>query len=485
MPSTRHTEDMTTPRVTFRDQARIATARVAHSDIPIPKDRRRDIRRPDGPSGVGFVGRFLRGGDVLGFLDDLVIDHPRLAHIRVLGEHLYVLTHPDTIVKVMHSHGRDTMKGRGLQTAKAILGNGLLTSEGEVHLRQRRLVQPAFHRDRLHGYAQQMVAAAVRRSDQWGDGDALDMSDAMGELTFDIVGRTLFGSDLRGDAADVGAALDEVLGGLGQRLILGPMILRVPTPGRRAALEASATLDAVVQRMIDQHRTNGDADDILGMLIAAQEDGAGMSDEQLRDEVMTLVLAGHETTAMTLSWTWLLLAQHSIQRQWLEEELDEILAGREPTFDDYARLPRTRAVVAESLRLYPPAWVMGRRLLTDIDLDGWLVPRGATALASPWITHRDPRWWPRARAFEPQRWLTAAGEFDEAAPGQPRGAWFSFGWGNRRCIGEAFAWMEATLVLATLAQRWRADLVPGRSITTTPAVTLRPEPGIPMTLHRR
>lgn len=472
-------------QVTVRDQARIATARVSHSDIPIPKDRRRGIPRPDGPSGIRFVRRFLRGGDVLGFLDDLAATYPRIAHIPLLGEHLYVLTHPDTIVEVMHSHGRDTMKGRGLQAAKAVLGNGLLTSEGEMHLRQRRLVQPAFHRDRLHGYALQMVTAAQRRSDQWLDGETLDMSDAMGELTFDIVGRTLFGSDLRGDAAEVGAALDEVLSGLGQRLILGPAILRVPTPGRRAALQASATLDAVVQRMIDQHRTDQDADDILGMLIAAQEDGTGMSDEQVRDEVMTLVLAGHETTAMTLSWTWLLLAQHPTQREWLEEELDTVLGGREPTFDDYAHLPRTRAVIAESLRLYPPAWVMGRRLLADIDLDGWLVPEGATTLASPWITHRDPRWWPRARAFEPARWLTAAGEFDETAPGQPRGAWFSFGWGNRRCIGEAFAWMEATLVLATLAQHWRADLVPGRAIKPTPAVTLRPEPGLPMTLHRR
>ena len=476
---------MESPLASVRDQARIATARVHHSDIPIPRDRRRDIPRPSGPSGTAFVGRFLRGGDVLGFLDDLAVEHPRLAHIRLLSEHLYVLTHPDTIVEVMHAHGRNTMKGRGLQAAKAVLGNGLLTSEGEVHLRQRRLVQPAFHRDRLPGYAQQMVAAAVRRSDQWREGDTLDMSDAMGELTFDIVGRTLFGSDLRGDAADVGAALDEVLGGLGQRLILGPAILRIPTPGRRAALEASATLDAVVQRMIDQHRTQGDDADILGMLIAAQEDGAGMSDEQVRDEVMTLVLAGHETTANTLSWTWLLLARHTRVREWLDEELDDVLAGREPAFDDYPRLHRTRAVIAESLRLYPPAWVMGRRLLDDVDLDGWLVPRGATTLASPWITHRDPRWWRQARTFHPGRWLTAAGEFDESAPGQPRGAWFSFGWGNRRCIGEAFAWMEATLVLATLTQRWQSDLVPGHAITPTPAVTLRPEPGIPMTLHRR
>lgn len=472
------------PPVSVREQARIAGARVAHTDVIPPKDRQ-DIPRPGGPSGASLVTRFLRGGDVLGFFDDLAIDHPRLAHLRLLGEHLYVLTHPETIVEVMHSHGRETMKGRGLQGAKAVLGNGLLTSEGEVHLRQRRLVQPAFHRERLRAYAADMVSAASRRADQWHGGQTLDMSDDMATLTFEIVGSTLFGADLRGDAAEVGAALDEVLGGLGQRLILGPAILRIPTKRRRAALEASARLDAIVQRMIDEHRAHGDDADMLGMLIAAQEDGEGMTDEQVRDEAMTLVLAGHETTAMTLSWTWLLLAQHPEQRRWLDEELDAVLSNREPTLDDYANLHRTRAVIAESLRLYPPAWIMGRRLLADVEVDEWLLPAGAITLASPWISHRDHRWWPRARAFDPTRWLTAEGEFDESAPGQPRGAWFPFGWGNRRCIGEAFAWMEATLVLATLAQRWHADLVPGQAITPTPAVTLRPEPGIPMVLHRR
>lgn len=471
-------------RPSVRKQARIAGARVAHSDIAPPRDRR-DVPRPDGPSGLTLISRFLRGRAVLAFFDDLAADHPRIAHLRILGEHLYVLTHPETIVEVMHAHGRETMKGRGLQGAKAILGNGLLTSEGEVHLRQRRLVQPAFHRDRLRAYADDMVTASSRRSAQWREGQTLDITEDMATLTFEIVGRTLFGADLRGDAAEVGAALDEVLGGLGQRLILGPAILRIPTPRRRAALQASARLDAVVQRMIDEHRAHGDDSDMLGMLIAAAEDGEGMTDEQVRDEAMTLVLAGHETTAMTLSWTWLLLAQNQHQRAWLDEELDAVLGDREPTLEDYANLHRTRAVIAESLRLYPPAWIMGRRMLADVQVDEWLLPAGAITLASPWISHRDHRWWDRAGSFDPTRWVTDGGQFDESAPGQPRGAWFPFGWGNRRCIGEAFAWMEATLVLATLARTWHAELVPGQAITPTPAVTLRPEPGIPMVLRRR
>jgi cytochrome P450 len=432
-----------------------------------------------------LISRFLRGGDVLGFFDDLAIDHPRVAHLRLLGEHLYVLNHPDLILEVMHVHGRDTMKGRGLQGAKAVLGNGLLTSEGEVHLRQRRLVQPAFHRDRIAGYARDMVAAASTRSDQWIPGARIDMSDDMASLTFEIVGRTLFGADLRGDAADVGGALDTVLGGLGQRLILGPAVLRIPSRARSAALSASAELDAVVQRLIDDHRRSGDDSDMLGMLIASAEDGEQMTDAQVRDEAMTLVLAGHETTAMALSWAWLLLAQHPRERAWMEEELDGVLADRDPTMEDYPHLTRTRAVIAETLRLYPPAWIMGRRLLTDVTLDEWRVPAGAITLASPWVMHRDTRWWDQARQFRPARWLDAEGNFDESAPGQPRGVWFPFGWGNRRCIGEAFAWLEATLVLATLTRSWHAELVGGEGIMPIPGVTLRPEPGIPMTLHRR
>lgn len=468
-----------------QEQARISAARISHTDIAPPKDDRRDIVRPPGPSGFALTSRFLTGRDVLGFFDDLAADHPRIAHLRLPGEHIYLLNDPALIVEVMHVHGRDTMKGRGLQGAKAVLGNGLLTSEGEVHLRQRRLVQPAFHRERIHGYAESMIDSAARRSAEWQDGTEFDISDDMASLTFEIVGRTLFGADLRDDAAEVGAALDVVLGGLGQRLILGPSVLRIPSRKRSEALTASARLDAVVQRMIDDHRAHGGDSDMLGMLISSAEDGEHMTDQQVRDEAMTLILAGHETTAMALSWAWLLLAQHPQDREWLEEELDAVLSDRDPRPEDYPDLPRTRAIIAETLRLYPPAWIMGRRLLTDVRLDDWLVPAGAITLASPWVTHRDHRWWSQARAFQPHRWLDADGHFDESAPGQPRGAWFPFGWGNRRCIGEAFAWMEATLVLATLARSWHAELVPGRAITPTPAVTLRPEPGIMIRLSER
>jgi cytochrome P450 len=466
----------------LRDTARLAAARVAHSDIAPPRDHRRDVKRPPGPQGAALIGRFLRGNGVLTFFESATTAHPRLAHMRLIGEHMYLLNAPDVITEVMLTHGRDTMKGRGLQGTKAVLGNGLLTSEGEVHMRQRRLVQPAFHRDRLHTYAEQMIEATEQHLLTWRDGQVVDMTRDMSALTLAIVGRTLFGSDLRGDAGEVSEALEEVLGGLGRRLILGPSILRLPTPGRRRALLASARLDALVQRIIDEHRESGTTDDMLGMLIQAREDGVAMTDDQIRDEAMTLVLAGHETTAMALSWAWLLLSENPDQAAWLREELHDLLDDRPPTPDDYQRLSRTRAVVAESLRLYPPAWIMGRRLLTDLDIDGWTLPAGALCLASTYVQHRDARWWTDPQAFVPQRWLNAEGHFDESAPGVPRGAWFPFGWGNRRCIGEAFAWMEATLVLATIARTWSPAAIAPAEVRPTPSVTLRPEPALMMRL---
>jgi cytochrome P450 len=330
-----------------------------------------------------------------------------------------------------------------------------------------------------------MVALTEAHEKSWVEGRSVDMQADMSALTLAIVGRTLFGADLRGDAREVGDALEALLSGMGTRLLLGPQVLRIPTPARRRALEASARMDTMVQRIIDEHRISGDNGDMLSMLLAAQEEGVGLDDAQVRDEAMTLVMAGHETTAMTLTWTWMLLAQHPERAEWLHEELDAVLAGRTATMADMAMLPRARAVVAEAIRLYPPAWVQGRRTLADITVAGWTIPAGALTLASQFALHRSPRWWDASLAFRPQRWIDTEGNFSEDAPGQPRGAWFPFGWGNRRCIGEQFAWTEATLVLATLAQRWTPRLMPGADTRPMPAVTLRTRDGMPMSLHRR
>ena len=473
------------PPIDLRETARVALARLDHSDVVIPKDRHRALARPPGPSRAQVWRRFISGDGAPWFMVEVERDYPTIAHMRVLGEHMYTLTSPEAIVEVFIGHGRDTMKGRGLQGTKAVLGNGLLTSEGEVHLRNRRLVQPAFHRDRIAGYSRDMVDITLIHEQSWDDGSALDMQVNMSALTLTIVGRTLFGSDLAGDAHEIGESLQGLMQGMGRYIMLGPRVLRIPTPLRRRALTSFARIDQIVQRIIDEHRIAGDTGDMLSMLIAAEEDGTGFDDAQVRDEAMTLILAGHETTAMTLTWTWMLLAQNPAVAEWLHEELDSVLAGRAPGMDDMGSLPRTRAVIAEAIRLYPPAWIQGRRMLSPTEVNGWTIPAGATTLISQFAMHRSPRWWNSSLTFMPQRWIDADGAFSEDAPGQPRGAWFPFGWGNRRCIGEQFAWTEATLVLATLAQRWRPELVPGADITVTPAVTLRSKGGMPMVLRRR
>lgn len=210
-----------------------------------------------------------------------------------------------------------------------------------------------------------------------------------------------------------------------------------------------------------------------------------MDDAQLRDEAMTMVLAGHETTAMALSWTWYLLSANPQAAAGLHRELDSVLDGRDPEFADIPALPFTYAVIAEAMRLYPPAWILGRRTTAFQEVDGWPIPEGSLVLTSAYAMHRDPRFWDSALAFTPQRWINADGAFDESAPGQPKGAWFPFGFGNRKCIGDQFAWTEAVIVLATLAQRWELSLVPGSAVKPNPAVTLRPDGPIPMVLHAR
>lgn len=474
---------MTEPDI--KAAARLAQERVAHTDVPIPRDRRRNVARPPGPSALKTLHAMAAAGEAPGFMVDIERTYAPMAHMRLLGDHVYALTDPATIVEVFIAHGRQTMKGRGLQGVKAVVGNGLLTSDGDVHLRNRRLVQPAFHRDRIAGYAADMVALTEAHEATWKEGRVLDMQRDMSALTLGIVGRTLFGSDLSGDAGQVGEALADLLDGMGRYLALGPRVLSVPTPRRNRALAASTRIDHIVHRIIDEHRAVGDTGDMLSLLLSAQEDGEGFSDAQVRDEAVTLVLAGHETTAMALTWTWMLLSQHPERAEWLQEELDQVLSGRSPSFEDMDRLPRTRAVVAESMRLYPPVWLQGRRLLADVEVAGWTIPAGALTFASQFALHRSPRWWDSSLAFRPQRWIDAEDAFSEDAPGQPRGAWFPFGWGNRRCIGEQFAWTEATLVLASLAQRWAPELVPGADTTPMPAVTLRTRAGMPMVLRRR
>jgi cytochrome P450 len=326
------------------------------------------------------------------------------------------------------------------------------------------------------------AAAELPERAGWTDGAVRDVAADMAELTLRIVGQTLFAADLTDDSTAVSGALAELLGRF-QRVMLpgGALLNRLPLPSTRKLTGAIAELDAVVARLMAEQRAGrGDDGTVLAMLLAARdEDGRPMPDRQVRDEVLTLMLAGHETTANALAWTWLLLDQNPDAARRLHAELDAAPQGA-----GLAELPWTRAVVAESMRLYPPAWVVGRRMVTDVTLDGWSIPAGSLVLASQWVIQRDPRWWPEARSFRPQRWIGPDG-YDEAAPGQPRGAYFPFGMGRRVCIGESFAWTEAVLALAALARDWAPSLVAGHPVALRPAVTLRPMYGLRMTLHRR
>ena len=445
----------------------------------------RGVPRPDGPLGLEFLLRQAAGrGSASDFFAALPAKYPRLAYWRMAGMHVYALNCAELIDGVHREHARVLTKSRALQEAKILLGNGLLTDEGESHLRHRRMVQPAFHRDRIREYSERMVAATLEHEQGWQVGQQVDMVADMSGLTLDIVGRTLFGADLRHDAADVGEALNALLESF-PRLMLpgGQFLTRIPGTPMHRIIGDLDDLDGMVQRMISEHRASGDTGDLLSMLISAQEDGAGMSDDQLRDEVMTLVLAGHETTAMNLTWTWYLLSVNPAEARTLREELAAVLQGRAPTMADLANLPFTRAVISESMRLFPPAWVIGRQTTADIEIDGWPVPAGSVIMTSQFAMQRDPRYWDSALTFRPSRWLDDSGAYSEKAPGQPRGAWFPFGYGKRQCIGDQFALTEAALVVATLAQTWAPRLVPGSPVEPFAAVTLRPRNGMPMTLE--
>lgn len=449
-----------------------------------------------------FPGEFtIRAArDPLSFLTSAARRYGDVVQFSLGGGRAVLLAHPDDIRDVLVTNGRLFHKGRGLQRARLLLGEGLLTSEGEFHLRQRRLASPAFHRTRVESYADTMATYARRRAEQWHDGETLDVSREMAAYTLAVVGKTLFDADIEREAHEIGAALTASIEAFNfMTLPMGELLMRLPFPAVRRFERARDRLDATIYRMIAERRASGeDRGDLLSMLLLAQDtegDGGGMSDVQLRDEAMTLLLAGHETTANALAWTWYLLSGHPEVEARLHAEVDA-LRGATPTAADLARLPYTRAVVAESLRVFPPAWVIGRTALTDYPVRGQVIRKGSLVLLSQWVTHRDPRWWDDAEDFRPERWVGTtdgekAGRSEGREPGRFGGqrggrfAYFPFGAGTRVCIGEQFAWMEATLALATFAQRWRLQLLPNHAVTPQAIITLRVRHGLPMTVRAR
>ena len=400
------------------------------------------------------------------------------------GEHIVLLTNPADIRDVLMVNQKMFVKSRALERAKPLLGEGLLTSEGDRHLRQRRLIQPAFHRDRIASYAGTMAASADRVRRSWTDGQTLDVSQEMMRLTLAIVGKTLFDTDLESDAPEVGAAMSAVMDSFWTMMLpFADLLERLPIPKLRRSRAARARLDGIVYRLIaDRRASPGDRGDLLSMLLAAQDEeagGEGMSDTQVRDEAMTIYLAGHETTANALAWTWHLLSAAPEVEARLHDEVDRVLAGRLPAFADVQQLPFVEKVVAESMRLYPPAWMIGRRSLGEYPVGEYVLPARTIVVMSPYVTQRDARYFSEPGRFSPDRWTP------ELKAALPPFAYFPFGGGPRRCIGESFAWMELVLVISTLAQRWRLRAVPEHPVVPQPVMTLRAKHGIRMTASLR
>lgn len=442
-------------------------------------------RYPPGPRRIFPLSGLLayRKGP-LPFFQNLAAQYGDISYFRLGPQEAFFLNHPDYIKDVLVTNHQNFHKGLVLQRAKRLLGEGLLTSEGDFHLRQRRLAQPAFHRARIASYAGVMTSYATETRERWRDGVTLDISEEMMRLTLGIVGKTLFDADVVSDAKQVGEAMTVVMDLFNTLTIpFFELLQKLPLPQLRRFDSAKARLDAIIYRLIEERRRSGvDRGDLLSMLLLAQDtegDGGTMTNEQLRDEVMTIFLAGHETTANALTWTWYLLSQNSAVEVKLHEEIDRVLAGRLPTFEDVAQLKYTEMVLAESMRLYPPAWALGRLAMTECQIGGYVVPKKSLVLMSQYVMHRDPRYFPEPLVFDPDRWTVAARE------SRPQFSYFPFGGGTRRCIGEGFAWMEGILLLATLAQHWRMRLVANHPVALKPVITLRPKHGIQMTVIRR
>ena len=441
---------------------------------------------PPGPKGLPLFGlafEFLR--DPLETLRRLAREYGDIVCVPVVNQHRIFLNHPDYIEQVCIVQQAKFHKSKLTKdVTQRLLGQGLLISEGDFWRRQRRLAQPAFHRSRINEYGATMVERAQVRMKQWRDGDVRDITQEMMAMTLDIAVRTLFGSTLQAEAEQVGDSLGYLMR-YSLRKARSPIKVpeNWPTPANRRATRETQFLDSLVYGIIKERQAEGNTNhhhDLLAMLMSAlDEDGTQMTPRQLRDESMTLFLAGHETTALTLSWAWYMLGENPAAEARLHEELHGILAGRAPELADFERLPYLRAVVNETLRLYPAAYILARTSVAPCTIAGYDFPADTTMIMAQWVMHRDPRYFDDPEVFRPERWLNGLENR------LPAGAYFPFGDGPRRCIGQGFALLESALVLATIAQKYRFKLVPGHPVIPDPLVTLRAKHGIRMIFDAR
>jgi cytochrome P450 len=441
---------------------------------------------PPGPKGLPLFGlafQVLR--DPLETLRRLAREYGDIVCVPIVNQHRIFLNHPDYIEQVCIVQQAKFHKSKLTKdVTQRLLGQGLLISEGDFWRRQRRLAQPAFHRSRINEYGATMVERAEVRMKQWRDGDVRDITQEMMAMTLDIAVRTLFGSTLQAEAEQVGDSLGYLMR-YSLRKARSPIKIpeNWPTPANRRARRETQFLDSLVYGIIEERQAEGNTNhhhDLLAMLMSAMdEDGTQMTPQQLRDESMTLFLAGHETTALTLSWAWYMLSENPAAEARLHEELHGILAGRAPELADFERLVYLRAVVNETLRLYPAAYIVARTSVAPCTIAGYDFPSDTTMIMAQWVMHRDPRYFDDPEVFRPERWLNGLENR------LPAGAYFPFGDGPRRCIGQGFALLESALVLATIAQKYRFRLVPGHPVIPDPLVTLRAKHGIRMIFDAR
>ena len=440
---------------------------------------------PPGPKGaflLGSAAELMR--DWPGFSTRCAREYGDVVFYRFLHVPICQVNHPDGIEQVLVRQASNFHKSKDYAALRFVLGNGLLTNEGASWQAQRQLMQPAFRHENIAAYAGIMASSAEQFLARWKDGEARDIHEDMTQLTLDVVTRSLFGARVSQDARSVGADISTVMARFFQQAALSFILPDgTPLPKGPRLLRSKRRLDQKILAIIHERRSSpAPANDLLQILLDAQDEhGSRMTDEQLRDEIMTLFLAGHETTANALSWTWYLLAQNPEAEGALAAELDAVLGGAAPTLADLPRLPYAEMVTKESMRLYPPAWGIGRRAIRDFELNGYRIPAGTNVFLLQWVTHRDPRFFPDPERFDPERWRD-----DPIRRGRlPRFAYFPFGGGPRVCIGAGFAMMEATLLLAALAQRFQLSLLPNSRVRPFFSITLRPKHGLKMLLHRR
>ena len=459
-------------------------ATAAGNDVRDAAVHPREYRFPPGfeRNLLWFAWRRFRPANPIVLFQHLVQEYGDIAHYKIGWNHIVFLNNPEYIREVLVVQNDNFVKERTVGRSKMLLGEGMITSEGAQHRAQRQVAQPAFHRQRIPEYAGVMVREAARMGCDWRHGEERNIAIDMMRLTLKAVAQTLFATDLRDEVHELADAINRIMG-LYNFLVMLPAaewLVHVKPPGLAAFVRARKRIDAVVHRMIEAHRNiRSDRGTLLDLMLAASPDRSPASEKSLRDQVITIFLAGYETVANALAWTWYLLSQNPDCERRFHGEIDRELLGRLPAYEDLPRLRYVEMVMAESMRLYPPAWAMGRYALNDFQLGDFFLPAKTTVLMSQFITHRDPRFFPDPLRFDPERFTP------EAKAQRAKFTYFPFGAGFRQCIGESFAWMEGVLLLATLGQQWKLKLVPDHRVEPEPLITLRPKYGMQMQLEAR